>query len=219
MSERPGVQPDSGVGEVHGPATTNSYPADLECDVITSSGLTLRLRPIQPKDAEGLIRFHNKLSSDSVYRRYFSMHPELSAPEVDHLTTVDYTDRLAFVVEDRDEMVAVGRYDRQPNTPTAEVAFLVSDHYQQHGIGQLLLEHLADAAWERGITEFCAETQADNRGMMRVFRESGFDVTSSLEDGVISVRFPIEPTETSEARRAERRTRALLNVSTLTRRG
>jgi len=77
---------------------------------------------------------------------------------------------------------------------------------QHHGLGQLLLKHLAEAARPRGITTFTAETQADNRGMLGVFHESGFPVTSSIEDEVVSVSFPIEPTEKSRARYAGRRT-------------
>jgi hypothetical protein len=64
--------------------------------------------------------------------------------------------------------------------------------------------HLADEAWSLGITEFTAETQADNRSMMGVFLASGFPVTSKLEDEVITARFPIQPTDQSRASRASR---------------
>lgn len=183
------------------------YPDDLECDVTTSAGAVLHMRPIRPDDADELVHFHLNLSSGSVYRRYFAFHPELSQREVEHLTTVDYVDRLAFIVETDDRLVAVGRYDRIPDTDEAEVAFLVTDEFQNHGLGLLLLKHLADAARQRGITTFTAETQADNRGMLGVFKDSGFPVTSRIEEEVVSVSFPIEPTEKSRARYAGRRTR------------
>lgn len=181
------------------------YPTGLECDVTTGTGTTLRMRPIRPEDADELVHFHLNLSSGSIYRRYFSFHPELSEREIEHLTTVDYVDRLAFIVEDEDRLVAVGRYDRIPSTTEAEVAFLVTDEFQNHGLGLLLLKHLADAARARGITTFTAETQADNRGMLGVFKDSGFPVTSRAEQEVVSLSFPIEPTEKSRARYAGRR--------------
>ena len=180
------------------------YPSDLTTRVTTETGLTLQMRPIRPDDADILQQFHAQLTPDSVFRRYFSLHPELSTDELVHLTTVDYVDRLAFIIIVRGALVAVGRYDRIPDTPRAEVAFLVDDAYQHQGLGILLLDHLAEAAWQRGITTFIAETQADNRSMMHVFKESGFDVTARLEDEIIFVRFPIEPTDESRARRAER---------------
>ena len=174
---------------------TNVYPEELERDVTTTTGLSLHLRPIRPSDADPLVAFHQRLSPGAVYRRYFSWHPELSAKEVNRYTNVDYVERLALIVTDGDALVAVGRYDRIPATHDAEVAFLVADQYQHQGIGLMLLHNLAGAARARGITSFSAETQADNRNMVNVFRESGFDVRSTIDAEVLSVRFSIEPDE------------------------
>ena len=173
------------------------YPDKIEKDVVLRSGAVLHLRPIRSGDDEKLVVFHRHLSSDSIYRRYFSFHPDLSREEVCHLTQVDYVDRLAIVIEDGDDLVAVGRYDRYPTTTVAEVAFIVRDDYQHLGLGHRLLEGLAEAAWTRGVTSFSAETLFSNRDMMAVFRHSGFPLTSSVSHGEISVRFPIEPTHES----------------------
>src|SRR5665213_599720 len=106
------------------------YPAELACDVTTKAGTKVHLRPIRPDDAPRLIDFHQHLSPRSVYRRFFSAHPRLSAAEVERFTCVDYVDRMAFIAEDGDQLVAVGRYDRSPGTAEAEVAFVVADQYQ-----------------------------------------------------------------------------------------
>ena len=181
------------------------YPDDLESDFVIRTGRALRLRPIRADDATKLEEFHHHLSSDSIYLRYFSLHPELSLEEVCHLTQVDYVDRLALVVEDGDELVAVARYERYPGTTSAEVAFLVRDDYQHLGLGHRLLDGLADAAWARGITSFSAETLIGNSDMMSVFRHSGFRLTSSVADGEISVKFSIEPSRDSKTSRLEHR--------------
>lgn len=170
-----------------------AYPAELEGAFTSKSGLALTVRPIRPSDAPDLVAFHHRLSEGSVYRRYFSWHPELSDSEVAHLTTVDYVDRLALVVFSGGELVAVGRYDRYPDADRAEVAFLVTDALQRQGIGSQLLDRLAAAAWERGITTFVAETQSDNRDMLGVFSDSGFAVRRSFDDNVAYVRFSIAP--------------------------
>jgi GNAT superfamily N-acetyltransferase len=171
-----------------------SFPEELNADVMVTSGATLHLRPIRADDAEKLVVFHSHLSFDSIYRRYFSLHPELSADEVRHFTQVDYVDRLALVIEDGDEIVAVGRYDRYPESPTAEVAFVVRDDYQHLGLGHRLLDALAVAARERGITTLCAETLFANHDMMAVFRHAGYPITTSSEFGEISVRLEIGAT-------------------------
>jgi GNAT superfamily N-acetyltransferase len=186
----PGIEPRSDLEFILG-----RYPAELETDIIVRSGLTLHLRPIRRSDAHKLIAFHHRLSFDSIYRRYFSVHPELSHAEVVHLTDVDYVDRLALVFEDGDELVAVGRFDRYPSTPTAEVAFVVRDDYQHLGLGHLLLEALADAARQRGITTFSAETLPENHDMMSVFRHSGYPMTTSISRGDISVKLSLEQSD------------------------
>ncbi|MEJ7755619.1 MAG: GNAT family N-acetyltransferase [Nocardioidaceae bacterium] len=55
----------------------------------------------------------------------------------------------------------------------AEVAFLVEDAHQGRGLGQLLLEHLAQAGREQGVAAFVADVLPDNVRMIQVFREAG----------------------------------------------
>ena len=175
------------------------YPGELETDFEVDSGMTLRMRPIDGEDAERLEAFHARLSFDSIYRRYFYAHPRLSADEVRRLTQVDYVNRLALVIEDGDDIVAVGRYDRCLDTTTAEVAFVVRDDYQHLGLGHRLLEALANAAWARGILTFSAETLFTNHDMMAIFRHSGYPLTTSVSRGEISVRFSINPATRRDA--------------------
>jgi GNAT superfamily N-acetyltransferase len=174
------------------------YPQELESDITVATGAKLRLRPIRSEDGEKLLAFHAHLSFDSIYRRYFSIHPELFPDELRHLINVDYVDRFAFVIEDGDELVAVGRYDRCPDTTTAEVAFVVRDDYQHLGLGHRLLDALVGAARARGITTFSAETLFSNREMMAIFRHSGYPLTTSVERGEVSVNFPIYAADDQE---------------------
>jgi GNAT superfamily N-acetyltransferase len=197
------VVPEKTVSQDQGLAPR--YPVELAVDVTTNSGATVHMRPIRPDDAAGLVEFHHGLSPDSVYRRFFSVHPTLSDVEVARFTCVDYVERSALVAQDRDQLVAVGRYDRTPGTTEAEVAFIVADDYQHQGIGPILLEHLATAAWRNGIKTFVASTMADNREMLHVFADSGFQVSRVLEAGIIDVRFSIEPDEAYLAACAARR--------------
>ncbi len=168
------------------------FPEELIAEVGVPTGPTLRLRPIRGDDAEKLVAFHAHLSFDSIYRRYFSMHPTLSEDEVRHFTQVDFVDRLALVIEDGEELVAVGRYDRYPESPTAEVAFVVRDDYQHLGLGHRLLSALAEAARARGITTLRAETMLANHDMISVFRHSGFPMTTTSDFGEVSVCLSIE---------------------------
>ena len=172
-----------------------NFPGDLGALVILSDGTCCGLRPIRPDDAERLVEFHQHLSSRSTYLRFFTVHPTLSAKEVERFTTVDYQDRLAFVVERSGELIAVGRFDRIAGTSDAEVAFVVADDYQHHGLGSLLLDELARAARARGISTFVAETLCENKPMLDVFHHSGFEVSTKVDYGTVWLRFGIEMSE------------------------
>ncbi|MPZ61495.1 MAG: GNAT family N-acetyltransferase [Propionibacteriales bacterium] len=173
-----------------------SYPAHWEADVVLSDGRTAHLRPIVPDDADGLERFYDRVSEESKYLRFFAPYPRLSERDLEHFTNVDYEDRLAFVATLGAEIIAVGRYDRI-KTDEAEVAFLVEDAHQGRGLGQLLLEHLAEAGRERGISRFVAEILPENARMIQIFKEAGYHVAGDFEDGVMRLEFSIDPTDTA----------------------
>lgn len=183
------------------------YPVELEFDAVSLEQFVFRVRPIRPDDGSALVAFHDHLSDRSCYLRFFSLHRHLSPKEVEWFTRIDYRDRFALVAEHDGRLFGVGRYDRQQGTCEAEVAFVVADECQGHGIGSLLLDELADAARQRGITSFVADTLEENLTMLQVFTHSGFPVTRRCEYGTISLRFPIGRTPSYQASRAGRRAR------------
>ena len=183
------------------------YPTEWEADVVLRDGSVAHLRPITPNDVEAVHRFHAGQSDESIYMRFFAPLRKLSDRDVTRFTNVDYRDRVALVATVRGDIIGIGRYDRI--TPTsAEVAFNISDSFQGRGIGSVLLEHLAVIAWEAGVQEFTAEVLPQNRKMISVFADAGYEVARRFEDGVVSLSFRIQPTERSEAVRLSREHRA-----------
>jgi acyl-CoA synthetase (NDP forming)/RimJ/RimL family protein N-acetyltransferase len=172
------------------------YPAHWEADVVLSDGATAHLRPIRPDDADRMVEFYGRVSDESKYFRFFAPYPTLSQGDVETFTHVDHTDRVALIVLIGDDMIAVGRYERI-DAGQAEVAFLVEDEHQGRGVGSVLLEHLAQAARERGIGRFVAEILPHNHKMITVFSEAGYTMASQLTDGVVHVEFEIRPTDDS----------------------
>jgi acyl-CoA synthetase (NDP forming)/GNAT superfamily N-acetyltransferase len=171
-------------------------PRHWEADVLLRDGRTAHIRPIRPEDAELLVEFYGRVSDESKYYRFFSPMPQLSDRDVKRFTQVDYVTRVAFILTVGGLMIAVGRYDTI-SPGRAEVAFLVEDRHQGRGIGQLLLEHLAQAGRERGIEQFTAEVLPDNQAMIHTFRDAGYKVASQYDEGVMELEFRIDPTDTA----------------------
>jgi acetyl coenzyme A synthetase (ADP forming)-like protein len=96
-------------------------------------------------------------------------------------------------------IIATGSYQAKGDR-TAEVALAVEDAFQGKGLGTLLLERLALLAVRHGFTHFWAVTQADNRLMCEVFRDSGFALEERPERGEVEVDLAIVLTESSVAR-------------------
>jgi acyl-CoA synthetase (NDP forming)/GNAT superfamily N-acetyltransferase len=182
----------SGVVEASGPSSP--YPAHWEADVVLSDGATAHLRPIRSDDAARLVAFYGRVSDESKYNRFFAPYPTLSTSDVGRFTQVDHDTRVALILLTGEDMIAVGRYERLDDAQ-AEVAFLVEDAHQGRGIGSVLLEHLAQAARERGIRRFVADILPANRKMISVFSEAGYAVGNTLADGVVHVEFEIGPTD------------------------
>lgn len=175
-----------------------AYPAHWEADVVLRDGGTAHLRPIRPDDADRLRRFHERLSEETIYFRFFSILRELSERDIERFTVLDYVDRVALVATVGDELIGVVRYERTDDT-TAEVAFNIEDAHQGRGLGSVFLEHIAAAARERGISQFVADVLPANRKMLRVFEDAGYVVAHALDDGVVRLSFDLEPTEDSLA--------------------
>jgi len=134
---------------------------------VLRDGSTVVIAPMAEDHAEGLVRFHRRLSPDTVYRRFFTFHPELTPGEVEWFTHVDHQRREAFVALADGDIVAVARFDRGPDPATAEVAFVVADEWQCRGLGTLLFDHLAGRAWALGVRTLTAETLGTSDGRRR----------------------------------------------------
>ncbi|HET6209006.1 MAG TPA: GNAT family N-acetyltransferase [Jatrophihabitans sp.] len=200
---------------------TADYPPHWEADALVADGGAVHLRPIVPADADALVRMHSGLSMRTRYLRYFSAYPHIPPRDLVRFSQVDNVDRVALGVWLGGELIAVGRFDRIPGEPAgpsatgpaaagslAEVAFVVADAHQGRGIGSVLLEHLVEIGRELGIDRFEALVLAENRTMMRVFLDAGFQPTSRLDGNEVSLQFDIAATELTLKVMAERELRA-----------
>lgn len=179
------------------PELPPGYPAEWETHAVLADGAPVEIRPIRPSDRDQLDAFHQRQSPTSIYYRYFQHRGRLRPAELDHLTQIDYQERMAFVALLSDELVAVARYESYPEGNRPELAFLVDDTHHGRGLATLMLEYLAAAARARGIEGFVATVLPENHGMLRVFRQAGFAIETRFDGGLIEVELDIALTPSS----------------------
>lgn len=154
------------------------------------TGELIYVRPIHPDDSSRLQTFHASLSTTSIIYRFFRNVPALSQADADHFTHLDYNDRMALVAAadaaPESPLLGVVRYERL-GPDSAEVAFVVEDHWQGHGIATALLRWLAPYARMRGVTRFMAITLASNAKMLEVLQHAGYPINSRYSGGEFEV--------------------------------
>src|SRR5689334_23014253 len=165
------------------------YPSEREVDIVLRDGATAHVRPVRAGDGPAIRSFLLAASPEAIGFRFFG------TPNIDRAVSwaadVDYADRFGLVVEAGAEHVIVAHavYVRM-NATRAEVAFLVTDAWQGHGIATILLAHLAEVARQHCISTFVADVLPHNHRMVDVFRQSGFPVELRSQPGVLEVELP-----------------------------
>jgi len=168
--------------------------------VVLDDGRTVRIRRVFAADAGALIAMHEHHSPRTVRRRFFSSMPHLPAEQARRFAEVDGTSRVALVAQaPSGELVAVARFDCLPLEPgqdpsaglAAEVAVVVTDQYQHHGLGVAILTRLVSVARHLGVDHFTADVLMDNRPMLATFRDAGLTYVAHSEGGVVHLDLPL----------------------------
>lgn len=158
--------------------------------LVLLDGTQVRIRPIRSADKLLLVDGLERLSDESVHRRFLSSKPRLSPRELRYLTEVDMVDHVAYVVvrEDRPDLVCgVGRWVRDRDDPhEAEVAIVIGDPLHGQRLGTALGRYLAQAAAERGVHRFTATMLAENVAAHRLLHR----IQSELDAAVAGALAP-----------------------------
>ena len=181
------------------PGKKGEYPAELEIYRTTKAGLEIFMRPVKISDEPLLKDFFYSLSDKSLYRRFMSTRKDVPHQQLQEFVVIDYSKELVIVAlvkaEDREEVIGLGQYGISETSHTAEVAFVVSDDYQDKGIGTELLSYLTYLAKRNGLLGFTAETLMENRSMLRVFEKMGYEMRKNGAGGVYELKMMFKDKE------------------------
>ncbi len=169
-----------------------------ECDVLLREGGIAHIRPLRPDDRVQLHELVDRSSERSAYLRFFTGGTASAHAYMDRVTRPDYPGRaLVAVVHGR--LVAVAEYiPGSPGDPggmdEAEIAILIDDEMHHHGLGTLLVEHLALNAADEGVRELVADVLTENRPMLRVLDDIGLTTRRTFDGESVEIRMDARPT-------------------------
>ena len=158
------------------------YPQHYAARYTLADGTPIALRSIRPEDEPLMLQFHATLSDQSVYFRYFahlSVQQRTGHARLARLCFIDYDREVAIVaVNDQSSpaIVGVGRLCKAHGKSEAEFAVVVSDLWQKHGIGTMLLRKLLEIGREERLSRIHGTILSDNIAMRRLCDRLGFKI-------------------------------------------
>ncbi|MFC3891106.1 GNAT family N-acetyltransferase, partial [Lentzea rhizosphaerae] len=165
----------------------------MNAAALLTDGSVVTVRELGPGDVPALLALHRGLPVEDRYLRFFSTSPHQLEDFVERMVSPDAPRHVVLGAFLEDRLLGAASYVVVRRTDFAEVALVVSHTEQAHGVGTLLLEHLASLARGRGVRRFTAEVLTINGRMLRVFTDMGL-VTSIVPDGeVVYVELVLEP--------------------------
>jgi len=180
------------------PGKRGEYPEDLETYRTTKTGFSLLLRPVKISDEPLIKDFFYDLSDQSMYRRFISSRKDMPHERLQEFVVIDYIEEmiiLAVTGEGETEKIhGIAQYGIDKNSHTAEVAVVVRDEFQGKGIGTELLSYVTYMGKRQGLLGFTAEVLIDNKPMMTLFENGGFDIEKRREEGVYELKLAFRKT-------------------------
>lgn len=186
---------DADVADADLPRTAiRPYPAQYLWQWKAKNGKQMLIRPIRPEDEPLMAHFHESLSEQTVFLRYFHMENLSSRVAHDRLLRkcfIDYDREMALVAEARNpatgerEILGVGRLTRERDRREGELAVLVADRVQRLGLGTELVRRLIEIARNEKFERIVARTIPENTAMRSLAERFGFVSQTTADLSVV----------------------------------
>ncbi len=172
------------------------------CGVVIESfpfkvdGITrVTIRGACPEDKEKLIKFYEKLSTETIYTRFFSIIRYFE-PYVEKILS---SPAYVIVAETSDgDIIAVAEAVPSEKGDAAEAGIVVLEKYHGRGLGKKMAYAMNKVLWEHGIKRVYGYILPDNIKAYRLVKRLGGRIKSYYES-MLFVEIPVKPPESMEA--------------------
>lgn len=176
------------------------YPIQYVAPWTLKDGTAVTIRPIRPEDEPLAVKFHESLSEESVYFRYFHMiklQTRVAHDRLARLCFIDYNCELALVADRKDpetgehELLGVARLSKLHGKDEAEFSMLICDRFQGKGLGTELLRQLLEVGRDEKLQCITAEILSENRAMQHVCQKLGFHLERIPDEAMVKVVYEL----------------------------
>ncbi len=147
-------------------------------------GGTVWMRLARPEDVEAVTAMHERCTERTIHQRYFRNITEWRELTMRRLAGGHRGASIVVMAEDG-RIVGLGNvFPIEDDARSAELALIIDDDHQAHGLGARLLEHMIALARQLGFDTVVASVLAENRGMISLLDRTGLNWTRHVESGV-----------------------------------
>jgi acetyltransferase len=176
------------------------YPSQYVGEWALRDGTQVLIRPIRPDDEPMVVEFHETLSEQSVYLRFFHAMQLSQRTGHDRMVRIcfnDYDREIALVAEYEEPgsgkrtILGVARLSRLYGTEDSEFSLLVNDRWHGKGLGSEMLRRLIEVARDERIANILADILPENYVMQHVCEKLGFKLTRKIDGDMVKARIEL----------------------------
>lgn len=148
------------------------------------------IRPVAPGDCAAIGAFVTGLSPRSRFLRFFSVASQPSSPVLRGMCGAGRTTD-ALVATDGDAVIghAMAADSVEPDgRRVADIGLVVTDRWQRHGVGALLLSCLASRAAARDVRILTMDVLPENRPMLAIIFRVWADAAWEFAPDAVTIR-------------------------------
>ena len=165
------------------------YPKEWEREIVLPDATRVLARPVRPEDEALYGPFFAAVTAEDLRLRFFAPVKDFSHAFIARFTQIDYARAMAFIAIDQatGAMLGVVRLHANAEYDSGEYAILLRSDLKGHGLGWRLMQMMIDYARAEGLRAIEGQVLQDNRTMLRMCRQLGFDVATDPTDPQLCV--------------------------------
>jgi acetyltransferase len=169
-------------------AELEAYLKAWERHLTLPDGTRVHVRPLRPEDEALYGPFFKAETADDLRLRFFGPVKVFDHAFFSRFTNIDYAKAMALIAieEASGEMLGVVRLHMNETGDSGEYAVIVRSDHKSHGLGWQLMRLIIEFARWKGLRAIEGQVLYENKTMLTMCRELGFEILSDPQDPAVS---------------------------------